>query len=176
MDANIGALIVVVISILLAVLIGAAVGVSSKTSTDAKSKVENHYHGVLVEPQDTWAPPIGQGPTEEAIRELVEAIRLSVEYVGTDVLKPLPGWTWYDTLSKYDPALAAHFVEWDLEHGPQTRNRTTAISNKHETFDENTLNKVYDGIKAAGMTENQARDIVTYLQNRGILFRENLPE
>jgi hypothetical protein len=45
-----------------------------------------------------------------AIRELTEAIRFTVEYIGTDALPPIPGWSWYDALEKYAPETAAEFV------------------------------------------------------------------
>lgn len=51
-----------------------------------------------------------------AVRELCEAIRLTVEYVGTDVLPPLEGWSWFDALAKYDPYTAQRFVEWHAQH------------------------------------------------------------
>lgn len=49
-------------------------------------------------------------PAERERDDLVEALRLTVEYVGTDVLKPQPGWTWFDVLSKYAPEVAAQFA------------------------------------------------------------------
>lgn len=48
---------------------------------------------------------------ETAIRELTEAIRLTVEYVGNDNLPPLEGWSWFDALKKYDPESAQRFVD-----------------------------------------------------------------
>lgn len=42
------------------------------------------------------------------IAELVLAIHHTVEYVGYETLPPRPGWSWYDALRKYDPALAEH--------------------------------------------------------------------
>jgi len=39
----------------------------------------------------------------DAIRELTEAIRLTVEYVGTGMLPAIPGWSWYDAMVKYAP-------------------------------------------------------------------------
>ena len=39
----------------------------------------------------------------KAVTELVEALRLTVEYVGTQTLPPIPGWEWYDALSKHLP-------------------------------------------------------------------------
>ena len=44
-----------------------------------------------------------------AIHELTEAIRFTVEYVGTDMLPPIEGWSWYDALLKYAPDKAAAF-------------------------------------------------------------------
>lgn len=41
--------------------------------------------------------------TQEDIDELTEAIRFTVEYVGTDLLQAYPGWSWYDALKKYAP-------------------------------------------------------------------------
>lgn len=46
-----------------------------------------------------------------AVAELVEAIRLTVEYLGTETLPPVEGWSWYDALRKYAPHLAESFVE-----------------------------------------------------------------
>jgi hypothetical protein len=45
-----------------------------------------------------------------------------------------------------------------------------------ETFDEDTLPKVYAGLRAAGITGQQAVDAVNQMQNQGILFRERAPE
>lgn len=45
-----------------------------------------------------------------ATTELVEAIRLTVEYVGLEVLPPIDGWSWFDAMKKYAPDLADHFV------------------------------------------------------------------
>lgn len=41
--------------------------------------------------------------SEAAVEELCEAIRLTVEYVGTGVLHPGEGWSWYDALQKHRP-------------------------------------------------------------------------
>ena len=38
---------------------------------------------------------------EYALTEALEALRLTVEYVGLQTLHPRPGWSWYDVLSKY---------------------------------------------------------------------------
>ena len=39
----------------------------------------------------------------KAILALIEGLRLTVEYVGTDTLPPIEGWSWYDTLMLYSP-------------------------------------------------------------------------
>lgn len=38
---------------------------------------------------------------EYALTEALEALRLTVEYVGLQTLHARPGWSWYDVLSKY---------------------------------------------------------------------------
>lgn len=40
---------------------------------------------------------------QDAIDELTDAIRLTVEYVGLDILPPVIGWSWFDALTKYAP-------------------------------------------------------------------------
>lgn len=54
--------------------------------------------------------------SQTAVRELCEAIRLTVEYTTTDVLPPREGWSWFDALSKHDPYTAQRFVEWHRQH------------------------------------------------------------
>lgn len=48
-------------------------------------------------------------PATDAIEELTEAIRFTVEYVGTETLPPIVGWSWFDALSKYAPEKAGRF-------------------------------------------------------------------
>lgn len=48
---------------------------------------------------------------EAAIDELTEALRLTVEYVGNEVLPAREGWTWFDVLKKYRPAVAEEFIK-----------------------------------------------------------------
>lgn len=52
--------------------------------------------------------------SDAAIRELTEAIRLTVEYVGNDTLPALEGWSWFDALRKYDPESAQRFADHPL--------------------------------------------------------------
>jgi hypothetical protein len=42
---------------------------------------------------------------QQAIGDLADAIRLTVEYLGLDVLPAQPGWSWYDALAKHAPEL-----------------------------------------------------------------------
>jgi hypothetical protein len=45
------------------------------------------------------------------------------------------------------------------------------------TYDENTLFKVYDSLRiVGGISEELARDTITDMQNKGILFRERAHE
>ena len=45
-----------------------------------------------------------------------------------------------------------------------------------EYFTEETMFKVYDSLRAAGLTEEKTRETITDMQNKGILFREKQPE
>ena len=56
----------------------------------------------------------------EAIDELTEAIRLSIEYTGNDVLPAIEGWSWFDALKKYAPEKAQRFVDNPLSF-PETK-------------------------------------------------------
>lgn len=42
---------------------------------------------------------------------LVEALRLTVEYVGNDTLPALEGWAWFEALQRVRPDVAQRFVE-----------------------------------------------------------------
>ena len=39
-------------------------------------------------------------PRQDVDYRVLEALRLTVEYVGLDTLRPSPGWSWYDVLSQ----------------------------------------------------------------------------
>jgi hypothetical protein len=56
---------------------------------------------------------------DAAISELCEAIRLTVEYVGTTMLPPIEGWSWYDALVKYAPETATMLKE-ERYRGPSS--------------------------------------------------------
>lgn len=45
----------------------------------------------------------------QEVRELTEAIRLTVEYVGLETLPPRPGWSWFEALQRYAPEDARRF-------------------------------------------------------------------
>ncbi|MFE1082460.1 hypothetical protein [Brevibacterium sediminis] len=44
-----------------------------------------------------------------AIDDLAHAIRLTVEYVGNDLLPAKEGWSWYDALKRHRPELVEEF-------------------------------------------------------------------
>jgi hypothetical protein len=48
-------------------------------------------------------------------------------------------------------------------------------ASRSEGFDENTMFKVYDSLREAGLNEQDARDCINEMQKKGILFRESLP-
>lgn len=43
---------------------------------------------------------------EEIVSEGIEAVRLTREYVGEEVLPEIEGWSWYDWIQKAEAALA----------------------------------------------------------------------
>lgn len=64
---------------------------------------------------------------DAANRELTEAIRLTVEYVGNDMLPAIEGWDWYDALVKYAPEVAQAFVDKPI-HFPKSAERDAALA------------------------------------------------
>lgn len=54
---------------------------------------------------------------DEAIHELTEAIRLTVEYIDTTLLPPIEGWSWLDALKKYAPEKAQFFTDQWIRRG-----------------------------------------------------------
>lgn len=40
--------------------------------------------------------------TDDLVIKLAEALRLTQEYVGDEVLPALPGWSWYDALEEFN--------------------------------------------------------------------------
>lgn len=43
---------------------------------------------------------------EQEVKPVVEALRLTHEYVGAGMLPPIDGWDWYDVMKRYDPGYA----------------------------------------------------------------------
>ena len=64
---------------------------------------------------------------DAANRELTEAIRLTVEYVGYDMLPAIEGWDWYDALVKYAPEVAQAFADKPI-HFPKSAERDAALA------------------------------------------------
>lgn len=55
------------------------------------------------------------------IRELAEAIRFTVEYIGIETLPPIEGWSWYDALKKYAPEDAERFRKESVKRSERNR-------------------------------------------------------
>lgn len=69
-------------------------------------------------------------PRDDAARdELVNALRLTVWPLDTETLRPLPGWSWWDALSKHAPDVAAALVR-DL---PTTGTREQLTADAEQT-------------------------------------------
>jgi len=49
--------------------------------------------------------------SDEAAYAMALALRNTVEYIGNDLLPAEEGWSWYDALRKYEPAIAQYFVD-----------------------------------------------------------------
>jgi len=57
----------------------------------------------------TLRPDVEVAPV--IVQDLVEAIRLTVEYVGNETLPAKRGWSWFDALVKHAPDVAQAFVD-----------------------------------------------------------------
>lgn len=78
-------------------------------------------------PNGHWALRIPDTrATQRAIHDLTEAIRVTVEYTGNEMLPPVEGWDWFDALVKYAPEVAQRFVAKPIFHL-----RHTPIRSKH---------------------------------------------
>lgn len=60
-------------------------------------------HGAAVKPVAAEANPETRPDTGDAIAELAQAIRLTREYVGEELLPAVEGWSWYDALRRHAP-------------------------------------------------------------------------
>jgi hypothetical protein len=62
----------------------------------------NKRHVQTIVPEiDRLAAELEQAKT--AVAELAQAIRLTREYVGEELLPPVEGWSWYDALRRHAP-------------------------------------------------------------------------
>lgn len=80
-------------------------------------------------PRSYETVPVGMTEAERcraAVLELADALRLTVEYVGTDTLPPLPGWSWFDALSKHAPIMLEGFQGW--KHADSIGRRREALA------------------------------------------------
>ena len=57
----------------------------------------------------------------DPIFDLAEALRLTVEYVGNDMLPAREGWSWFDALNRYNPDMVRPFVEKPIHFAPKSR-------------------------------------------------------
>lgn len=85
---------------------------SNDTCEWHRSRVEREHLGWVLMRAEQAASLHSDGDAVASMikttRELIEALRLTAEYVGLDVLRPDPGWDWYDALSKHMP----EFDKW----------------------------------------------------------------
>lgn len=79
--------------------------------------IRDHYDKIISDL--TERAKTAEDARDTAIKELTEAIRYSVEYVGVRTLRPHPGWEWYDAMVKYAPEEAAKLrqslrIQWSV--------------------------------------------------------------
>ena len=102
--------------------------------------IGSHYDGcykhhavcLAVKLRDILREP---GVPDAANRELTEAIRLTVEYVGNDMLPAIEGWEWYDALVKYAPEVAQAFVDKPIHFPKQTDAATEELARIKPLFE-----------------------------------------
>lgn len=63
---------------------------------------------------------------ETAVAELAQAIRLTREYVGEELLPPIEGWSWYDALRRHAPHELPDAAPAEAANGPQASQETPA--------------------------------------------------
>lgn len=81
-------------------------------------------HGVKIAPCDEFGTTESEGVLHYAVTELAEALRLTVEYIGTETLYPGPGWSWYDALGKHRPDILEPLVAFHEKNHPDYRRPT----------------------------------------------------
>lgn len=88
-------------------------------------RAEANIHGVLDIDQ---AEELFRLVEVSAAQQLAEALRLTVEYVGTATLPALPGWSWYDALAEHFPAMAEELAKPQYRGQPAGQEHTQATT------------------------------------------------
>lgn len=88
-------------------------------------RAEANIHGVLDIDQ---AEELFRLVEVSAAQQLAEALRLTVEYVGTATLPALPGWSWYDALTAHYPAMAEELSKPQYRGQPAGQESTRATT------------------------------------------------
>lgn len=63
-------------------------------------------------------------------------------------------------------------ADWWKDEAKRTDPRSIPAQLQELTHSQGTLFKVYDALKAAGLTQQQSVDAINQMQNNGIYFRE----
>lgn len=173
--------------------IGVAIGAASMAWNDFRAGTfDSEYaasiiEAVMAEIENEFAAPI-QERSRNAIDDLTEAIRLTVEYVGLSTLPPIAGWSWYDALVRYRPEIADDFVKYydgivesdePTEDEPTEDERAAAWEQivKHPIFEEcldyeipliDAMIKRLDSLlePTEGETEGTSEDVTTTMASR----------
>jgi hypothetical protein len=105
-----------------------------------------------------------------AAEDLAEAIRLTVEYVGNDMLPAQAGWSWFDALNRYNPDMVRLFVEKPIRLGGHvdvvTEHWLFTGHNQPETLSEVIFQGVgagsacWDNLSGAGIFESDRAKII----------------
>ena len=98
-----------------------------ESDREALEKIVTEYDMALYTKEETLYRLSRAAVPDAANRELTEAIRLTVEYVGNDMLPAIEGWDWYDALVKYAPEVAQAFVDKPI-HFPKSTERDAALA------------------------------------------------
>ena len=99
--------------------------------------------------------------THLAIRELCEALRLTVEYVGTGLLPPNEGWSWFCALKKYSPDDAAYLkAEYEKRVGvltpeePNDSETPDVAYSRQVASNEATMKAFFDEVSTMPKSDN----------------------
>lgn len=99
--------------------------------------------------------------THLAIRELCEALRLTVEYVGTGLLPPNEGWSWFCALKKYAPEDAAYMkaeyekrIEEFTSEEPHDSEKPDVVYANQVASNEATMKAFFDEADTPPQPEN----------------------